>query len=241
MSNCCTVLPNQFDTYSDVLSYDTTMSMGSSTPSSGPSTCWKSNTPSPSSSAASHTALVPGALMNARRTPGSPMNRTISAPLLVPRFAVWIDLLGVHVPDGDLVAETGRVDTRRAQRGRTERRADRAFGVRRHGEVVHVGGAGVARIPFRPGTEVVDELARAVVDLDDAAGLGLHRWRPRSSAPGPCRASPSRRGERRTRCRQRGPRSPRSRLIVEPSLPTSKTWIRLENSPGTIRRCWSAE
>ena len=30
-------------------------------------------------------------------------------------------------------------------------------------------------------------------------------------------------------------------LIVDPSLPMSKTWIRLENRPGTISRCWSAE
>ena len=105
------------------------------------------------------------------------------------------------VPDGDLVAETGRVDSRCALRRRAERRADRPIAVGRHGEVVHVGGTGVARIPFRPGTEVVDELARCGRRSRRCRRAGSDRWPPRSSAPGPCRASPSRRGERRTRCR----------------------------------------
>ena len=90
MSNCCTVLANQFVTYRYALSYDTTMSIGSSMPSSGPSTCWNSKMPSPSSSSASHTALVPGVLMNARRTPSPRRKRTISAPLFAPRVSVWI-------------------------------------------------------------------------------------------------------------------------------------------------------
>ena len=149
------------------------MSIGSSRPSSGPSTCWKSNTPSPSSSAASQTALVPGALMNARRTPGSVMNRTISAPLFVPRVSVWItcsawasqtatssprqvgSMPGAHSAGGPNVVLI----------------AVSASGVIAK-SYMYVG-TGVVSGPVPARAEVVDELAGLIVDLDDAAGLGL--------------------------------------------------------------------
>ena len=41
-SNFCTVFPNQLLTYMLLPSWERSMSGGSASPSSGPSTCWKS-------------------------------------------------------------------------------------------------------------------------------------------------------------------------------------------------------
>jgi len=80
-------------------------------------------------------------------------------------------LLTSKVPDRDLAAEAGRVDTSSAQRRRPERRADAAVGLEQRIEVVHVRGTEVAGIAHRARAEMPLERARAIVDLDDAAWL----------------------------------------------------------------------
>ena len=142
-------------------------------PSSASSTGWNSNTPSASSSCGEPHGARPRGVDER-----PPHPRLVDEPDHQ-RATVRTEALGLDhffvmgVPYGDLVTEAGRVDARRARRRRPERRADRVLGVWRHREVVHVRRTGLARIPIRPGAEVVDELAGPVVDLDNAAGLGL--------------------------------------------------------------------
>ena len=130
------------------------------------------------------------------------MNRTISAPLLVPRFSVWITSSACasqtatssprqvgSMPGAHIAGDPNVVLIANSESGVIAK------------SYMYVG-TGVAALPFRAGTEVVDELARVIVDLDDAARLSS-RWPRRSSAPGIGPAWPSRRGGRCSRCRRR--------------------------------------
>ena len=147
-------------------------------------------------------------------------------------------IVAVDVPDGRprrLASGPGSRRGLRPSPGRTYVRRLRSIGVRtpiERSRAPYVR-PGLGRNPRRPGSDPgCHELARLGRRPRPCHRAASDRWPPRSSAPGPCRASPSRRGGRRTRCRSRRSSFTTSRVIVEPSLPTSKTWIRLENNPG---------
>ena len=107
--------------------------------------------------------------MNARRTPFAADEPDHERAVVRAQVSRLDHLLPLDVPDGDLVAEAGRVDTPAAQRRRPERRADAPVRVRRHREVVHVLRRQTARLALRAGAEVAHELAGLVVELDEAA------------------------------------------------------------------------
>ena len=119
----------------------------------------------------SHTALVPGASMNARRTLCSGSNRTSAR-------RCWPEVDGLD----HLLVRTSQTATSSPRHVGSMPAAHRAgdpnvvlIAVRRPASWrSRTCKSDRSRlIPFRPRTEVVDELAGAIVDLDDAARLGL--------------------------------------------------------------------